>query len=402
MNAETALFLLLPVAAVSGWLLARRQEGRRGGNETSRLPPDYFRGLSYLLDDQHDKAIDIFIRMLEEDSETVELHLAVGNLFRNRGEVDRAIRIHQNLVNRTTLSDEQRVQAMFELGEDYMRAGLLDGAENLFQELVEKEAYLSESLRHLIDIFQQEKDWRKAIDAGFKLEQAGATDVRPMIAQHYCELTEEARRKGELKLAREMLKRARATWPRCVRASLIEGGMAMEAGRYEEALLAFQRVEQQDADYLPEAIPMLHACYQQLGMPQQMLDYLQTMVERHGGLGTMLALAAMICERQGGEQAAAALLEYLCEHPSLRGLDQFVELVSRCDNIEDQSMFANLGGVIKRLVEDDPDYLCHNCGFQGKVLHWQCPSCKHWGSVKPLHGIQKKPPSNRVLSLVAP
>ncbi len=401
MNVETVLFLLLPVAAASGWLLARRQESH-SNSETSRLPPDYFRGLSYLLDDQHDKAIDIFIRMLEEDSETVELHLAVGNLFRNRGEVDRAIRIHQNLVNRTALSDKQRIRAKFELGEDYMRAGLLDGAEDLFQEMVEKGEYLAESLHHLIDIFQQEKDWRKAIEAGFKLEQSGVGNVRPMIAQHYCELTEEARRKGDLKQAQQILKHARATWPQCVRASLVEGSMAMEAGRYEEALLAFQRVEQQDADYLPEVIPVLHECYQQLGVPQQMQDYLQTMVERYGGLGTMLALAAMICEQQGGEQAATALLGYLDKYPSLRGLDQFVELVSRCGDVPEQQMFAGIGGVTSRLVEGDPDYLCNNCGFQGKVLHWQCPSCKSWGTVKPLHGIQQNQQSNRILSLVVP
>ncbi len=398
MSATTLLFLLLPVAAASGWFLARRQESRN--SETGRLPPDYFRGLSYLLDDQQDKAIDIFIRMLEEDSETVELHLAVGNLFRNRGEVDRAIRIHQNLVNRTTLSDQQRIQAKFELGEDYMRAGLLDGAENLFQELVEKGEYLTESLRNLIDIFQQEKDWLKAIDAGFKLEQSGVTDIRPTIAQHYCELTEEARKAGDLKQAQLMLKHARAIWPQCVRASIIEGTMAMEAGRYDDALLAFQRIEQQDADYLPEVIPMLHQCYQQLGTPRQMLDYLQTMVERHDSLGIMLALADMICVQQGGQQAAAALLDYLRKHPSLRGLDQFVELVSRCGDTSDQQVFTGIGGVINRLVEGDPDYLCHNCGFQGKVLHWLCPSCKSWGTVKPLHGIQQKRKTDRVLSLV--
>ncbi len=398
MSIEPLLFLLLPVAAASGWLLARRRD--RDNSETSRLPPDYFRGLSYLLDEQHDKAIDIFIRMLEEDSETVELHLAVGNLFRNRGEVDRAIRIHQNLVNRTTLSDEQRIQAKFELGEDYMRAGLLDGAENLFQELVEKGEYLSESLRHLIDIYQQEKDWLKAIDAGFKLEQSGIANVRPMIAQHYCELTEEARKRGDLKQALQMLKHARATWPQCIRASIIEGRMAMETGRYDDARLAFQRVEHQDADYLPEVVPMLHECYAKTGTPQQMRDYLQTMVERHGSLGIMLALAEMICEQQGGEQAAAALLDYLRKHPSLRGLDQFVELVSRCGDTPDQQVLAGIGGVINRLVEGDPDYLCHNCGFQGKVLHWQCPSCKSWGTVKPLHGIQRKQRADRLLSLV--
>ncbi len=399
MGAETILFLLLPVAAASGWWLARRQRPAEEA-ESRQLPPDYFRGLSYLLDDQHDKAIDIFIRMLEEDSETIELHLAVGSLFRNRGEVDRAIRIHQNLVDRTTLSDEQRIRALFELGEDYMRAGLLDGAENLFQELVKKGEYLADSLRHLIDIYQQEKDWQKAIDAGFKLEQCGVKDIRSTIAQHYCELSEEARRKGDLKLAQQMLKQARVTWPACVRASLIEGTMALESGRYEEALAAFQRVEKQDADYLPEVIPMLKECYRKLDRVEEMQGYLQTVVDRHGSLGIMLALAEIICEQEGGQRAAEALLRYLHQHPSLRGLDQFCELASRCKEFSDAAALSGIADVVKRLVEGDPDYLCHNCGFQGKVLHWQCPSCKRWGVVKPLHGIKQEPQPDRVLSLV--
>ncbi len=400
MGAETLLFLLLPVAAASGWWLAYRHQRLSGeGEECRRLPPDYVRGLSYLLDDQHDKAIDIFIRMLEEDSETIELHLAVGSLFRNRGEVDRAIRIHQNLVDRTTLSDEQRIRALFELGEDYMRAGLLDGAENLFQELVKKGEYLTDSLRHLIDIYQQEKDWQKAIDAGFKLEQCGVEDIRPTIAQHYCELTEEARKKGDLKQAQQMLKQARIAWPACVRASLIEGMMAMEEGHYEVAVAAFLRVEEQDADYLPEVIPALRECYRKLDRPEEMRGYLQRVVHRHGSLGIMLALAEIICDQEGGRQAADALLGYLHQHPSLRGLDRFCEMVSRCDDLCDDAVLAGINNIVRRLVEGDPDYLCHNCGFQGKVLHWQCPSCKRWGVVKPLHGIKQEPQPDRILSL---
>lgn len=398
MGAETILFLLLPVAAASGWLLARRQHGS-GEGENRQLPPDYFRGLSYLLDDQHDKAIDIFIRMLEEDSETIELHLAVGSLFRNRGEVDRAIRIHQNLVDRTTLSDEQRIRALFELGEDYMRAGLLDGAENLFQELVKKGEYLTDSLRHLIDIYQQEKDWQKAIDAGFKLEQCGVENVRPTIAQHYCELAEEARRGGDFGLAQQMIERARAIWPSCVRASLMEGAMVMERGDYGKALGILQRVEEQDADFLPEAIPAIQDCYRELGREEEMQGYLEAVVARHGSLGIMLALAGTICERQGGRQAATALLDYLHEHPSLRGLDRFCELAARCDEIPEQRLLAGIGEIVRSLVEGDPDYLCHNCGFQGRVLHWQCPSCKRWGAIKPLHGIKQNPQPDRTRTL---
>ncbi len=401
MNATAILFLLLPLAAASGWFLARRRQDGQERSGSHTLPPDYFRGLSYLLDEQHDKAIDIFIRMLEEDSETVELHMAVGNLFRNRGEVERAIRIHQNLVDRTTLSDEQRAEAMFELGKDYMRAGLLDGAENLFRELVEKGVYMTDSLTHLIDIYQQEKDWQKAIDAGFRLERAGDRSVRPMIAQHYCELAEEALGRGDAGQAQQMLDRARATWPQCVRASIIEGTMEMEAGSFQAALDSFRRIEQQDADYLPEVVPMLQECFRRLGRPEQMLEYLQGVVERHGGLGNILAQAEAICARGDGKGAAAVLLGHVRRHPSLRGAERFVELAARCNEPPDGKLLEDVREILNRLVQEEPDYLCHNCGFQGRVLHWQCPSCKSWGSVKPLHGVVQEQRADRRLSLVA-
>ena len=182
---EVGLFwLLLPLAAGASWWAARRGIARVSGAQVDRLRSTYFRGLNYLLNEQPDKAIEVFLQIAEVDSNTIETHLALGNLFRRRGEVDRAIRVHQNLVARPTLNAEQKTSALLELGEDYMRAGLLDRAETLFTDLVGIDARAPSALRHLISIYQQERDWHKAIDHARRLEQATGESQGRMIAQY--------------------------------------------------------------------------------------------------------------------------------------------------------------------------------------------------------------------------
>ena len=176
------LWLLLPVAALSGWWIGRRRGNSNKNQSSSSIYPEYFKGLNFVLNEQPDKAIEVFIRMLEVDSETVETHLALGNLFRRRGEVDRAIRIHQNLIARPTLDREQRAHALLELGMDYMRLGLLDRAEGLFLELVESDLHLNQAYTELLEIYQQEKDWENAINIARKLELISGKKLNPVIA----------------------------------------------------------------------------------------------------------------------------------------------------------------------------------------------------------------------------
>ena len=178
---------LLPVAALSGWLAARRSQNVGPSVSTGGLRSNYFRGINYLLNEQPDKAIEAFIRVLEVDSETVETHLALGNLYRRRGEVDRAIRIHQNIIARPTLRADQRNEALLELGNDYMRAGLLDRAENLFRELCDTDGYTVPALRQIIDLYQQEKDWDQAIVCARRLAGVSGEPLGRVIAHYYCE-----------------------------------------------------------------------------------------------------------------------------------------------------------------------------------------------------------------------
>ncbi len=381
------LFMLLPLAALSGWVIGRRSLHKKRA-ECTDIPLDYLKGLNLLLDEQPDKAIDLFIQMLEVNNDTVETHLALGSLFRRRGEVDRAIRIHQNLIARPTLLPEQRAHALFELGNDYMKAGLFDRAETLFGELVESSPHSEQALQYLLDIYQQEKDWSNAIKIAQRLGMKTGKSYHDMIAHFYCEQAETAHRQGEPARAMKLAKKALSIYRNSVRASLLEARLEHEAGNENAAIRALKRVEQQDPDYLPEIIgPLLH-CYQSLGKPEQMLSYLREILRRHDAISIMLNLADLLQHYQNDEVAEAFIEEFLQQRPSLRGMDRLIDINIKHAKDTVKEKLLILKSVTSQLLEDKPVYSCHVCGFTGKTLHWQCPSCKRWDTIKPIHGVE--------------
>ena len=382
------LFLLLPIAALSGWWLGRRSKSRRQEESTLDLPTSYLRGLNYLLNEQQDKAIDLFIQLLDVDNDTVETHLALGSLFRRRGEVDRAIRIHQNLIARPTLSKEQRMQALFELGQDYMRAGLLDRAETLLGELITNGPHTVAALQHLLDIYQQEKDWDKAIQIAQRLESRTGQSKRNLIAQYYCEKADNVYRHGEPSKALKLLKRALAEDVNCARASMMEGDLEKSAGNYKAAIRAYHRVEQQEPDYLPEIIKSLTECYRAIGKVDDMVTFLRQNLAKHNSISIMLALAELIKQEKGEVDAADFITEYLKQRPSVRGMDRLIEI--NLGNVKEsvRDKLQVLKDVTTRLIQDKPIYTCTQCGFTGRTLYWQCPSCKQWNTVKPIQGVE--------------
>ena len=299
------LLLLLPVAAASGWFAAMRSQRSKTVNKNGNLSEHYFKGLNYLLNEQPDKAIEVFIEMLEVDSETVETHLALGNLFRRRGEVDRAIRIHQNIIARPTLKRNQRALALYELGQDYMRAGLLDRAENLFLELLEIGEYSNQALIQLIEIYEQERDWENAIEIAHKIEFSTGQKMNAVIAHYFCELSEKAMRKNEMSKAQEWVKKALAVDKNCVRASILQGRIAHANNNCKAAIEAYKRVEKQDPDFIPEIIELVHECARDDRQKKEFMEYLSQILKNYGGITPMLTLAELavafktICERSG-------------------------------------------------------------------------------------------------------
>ena len=383
------LWLLLPVAAVSGWYAARRRSfGEDDDAPESDSRSDYFRGINYLLNEQPDKAIEAFIRVLEVDSETVETHLALGNLYRRRGEVDRAIRIHQNLIARSSLSKDQRSEALLELGQDYLSAGLLDRAEDLFEDLVEQDIYPVQALRQLIDIYEQEKDWEKAIACAQKLEIATGNQLGGVIAHYHCEQAEGLREEGRIEDGLGSVRSALHSHAGCVRASLIEGELLGEAGRYEEALTAYQRIEQQDPDYISEMVPSLHKCFKALARSDEMEDYFTHVMESYDSITATLALAENKREVEGSVAAVQFIASRLRRRASVRGLDRMLQLELEVGNGESLDHLHILKDLTEELLEDRPVYKCEHCGFPARSLHWKCPSCKHWNSIKPIQGVE--------------
>ena len=378
--------LLLPVAALSGWWAARRSTRQSGGG--ALLHPDYFRGLNFVLNEQPDKAIEVFVKMLEVDSETVETHLALGNLFRRRGEVDRAIRIHQNLIARPSLSRDYRSMALLELGMDYMRSGLLDRAEGLFTELVEIGAHTQAALRQLLVIYQQEKDWDNAIHTARRLGSSSGERFEPMIAQFHCEQASEHFAAGRDKEGRDCLRRALNIDPKCVRSSLMEAQLAQDSGRTKAAIKAYRRTELQDPEYLPDVIAPLGRCYRELDQLDEFMKYLRDMIDRHGGITPLLSLTDLIAEREGEAAAIKFISTELRRRPTVRGVNRLVEYAMNKASGEALEDLRTIRELTSSLIEERPIYRCNRCGFDAKRLHWQCPSCKNWNTVKPVHGVE--------------
>ena len=381
------LFVLLPIAALSGWWIGRRAPKKTIKQNQSAFSTDYFKGLNFLLNEQPDKAIDVFVKMLEVDSETVETHLALGNLFRRRGEGDRAIRIHQNLIARPTLNKQQRGLALFELGQDYMRAGLLGRAETLFLELLEQTEFRDDSFGKLLDIYQQEKDWPKAIDIAKRIEHYSGRSMGSSIAQYYCEQGENLKAKGEFKSALKMAKKALVSDRQSARASLLQADVEKNMGNCKAAVKTLKQVEKQDARYLPEIVGTLVDCYQNLGKPHEAERYLDYLLQEHGGITPLLALVDLLRQRDGERAASNRIVSFLQERPSVRGLDRLIELHLVGSDGSARENLLILKELTRRLLEDKPAYRCDNCGFKAKVLRWSCPGCNQWGSIHPIHGV---------------
>lgn len=383
-------FLLLPVAMYSGWYIGRRAQTETQMDAKGQpLSSNYYVGLNFLLNDETDKAVDAFIKMLEVSPDTVETTLALGNFFRRRGEVDRAILIHQNLIAKPDLTRKQRNQALSELAQDYMRAGMYDRAESLFLEIIQfVDEQLESSLLHLIDIYEREKEWEKAIQVAVRLSAMSAQSKRQDIAHYYCELAQLSWAKGKIGHAFHFLKRGLRYDKCCARISMLQGKFLIKLGKFKKALFHLQQVEHQDQAYLPETLALMIDCYSRLGDQTGLTDYLNYLVHRAPSISIVLAHAKQLQYQEGKEKAAQYLTNYMYLHPSVRGLKQLIEYhLSRIGDAARQELLM-LKALVEHLLEKKPIYRCGECGFSSRELHWQCPSCRLWSQVKPILGVE--------------
>ena len=381
MEFETWWLLAVPVFFGLGWIAAR-VDIKQILSESRTLPRAYFKGLNLLLNDQPDKAIDAFIEIVTLDPETADMHFALGNLFRRRGEIERAIRVHQNLLARPDLPQAQRAQAQYELGMDYLKAGLLDRAEETFNGLVEG-SYSVQASKALLEIYQREKEWGRAIDAATGLQASGAGARQKEIAQFYCELAQDALVRSDLPDATTLLDKALHADRNSVRATMLLGDVLLAQGDVEGAIATWKRVEQQSVPHVALVAGRLMDGYRRVGRPQEGVNLLRSYLAEASSIDLIDVVFKAVIELDGVEAAKQLVVDELRRNPTLLGLDKLLEarLMDAPAHIwEELSMVKNLiHGYTTKLAR----YQCSHCGFKARQYYWQCPGCSRWETYPP-------------------
>lgn len=373
--------LVIPVAFAFGWI-ASRYDLKTLLSENANLPRSYFRGLNFLLNEQHDKAIDAFIEVAKLDPETIELHFALGNLFRRRGETDRAIRVHQNLLSRPDLPAAERDHALFELGQDYLKAGLLDRAEETFRSLSAGE-YALGAQRALLTIYEIEKDWTKSIATAEHIESMGAATLNKEVAQFHCELAQEALQRKDPPDARAELKLALVANPDNVRATILVGDVDAAAGDLESAIACWRRVETQNAAYLPLVAEKLMQAYTQLGRQGEGVDLLVDYVNRYPTNDLLDVAFKHVSELRGLDAAHTLARTQMQTSPNTAGMMRLLEAQVATAEEPRRSELELMRALVRQRTKNLPRYTCQNCGFRARLFYWQCPGCSGWESYAP-------------------
>jgi len=378
------LWWLLPIPALFfglGWIAARI-DIKHLLRESRALPLSYFRGLNFLLNEQPDKAIESFIEVVKVDPQTIDLHFALGSLFRRQGEIERATRMHQNLLDRPNLPADKREAALFELAQDFHRAGLLDRAEELFTKL-DGTAFEHPSLGFLISIYEQEKDWPKAIAVTRRMEAIAKRPYFKEIAHYYCELAQAALLKQDIAEARANIELALGEYRACTRATMLLGDLELQEGNVDAAIAAWQRIESQNPTFLSLVAERLADAYRRQGSTAQALRVVGAYQRDYPSLDLLNTMFTLTLAEEGSEAAGALIKEELARNPTLLGLDRLLEaqlLAAPAERRNDLELVKQLVGQhIKRLGL----YKCEQCGFRARQYYWRCPGCGKWETYSP-------------------
>lgn len=381
MEFEFWWLLGIPVFFGLGWIAAR-VDIHQLLSESRTLPRGYFKGLNFLLNEQPDKAIDAFIEIVKLDPETADLHFALGNLFRRRGETERAIRVHQNLLARPDLPMEHKAHAQYELGQDYLKAGLLDRAEETFH-LLRDSQYGAQAGRALLEIYQREKEWARAISAAETLQESGAGGRQKEIAQFYCELAEDALVHTNPDAAMNLLEKALATDRKSVRATMLMGDVHRAKGDIEAALLAWRRVEHQSVPHAALVAQRLLDGYEAVGRRQEGLNLLRAYLAEAPSIDLLEVVFKAVLELEGVEAANQLVSDELRRTPTLLGLDKFLEARMLNASQEIRPELAVVKSLVHGYTQKLARYQCTHCGFKARQFYWHCPGCNHWETYPP-------------------
>jgi lipopolysaccharide biosynthesis regulator YciM len=365
-----------------GWVAARI-DIKHLLSESRALPRSYFKGVDFLLKEQPDKAIEAFIDVVRVDPETVELHFALGSLFRRRGEYDRAIRMHQNLLDRADLGTDQRITALFELGQDYLKAGILDRAEDVFKRLTTG-PHAADARRYLLEIYEQEKEWVRAGEMAQRLAADSGESRATEIAQYLCELAAAEAAQSRPESARRHLEEALEWSRKCVRASILLGDLERAAGNVDAAIEHWKRIEQQNPAYLALAAQRLLEAHRDAGRVEEGLTLLVGYLERYPSLDLLDTVFQHTLEAKGAETAYKLVRDELRRNPTLLGLDRLLEAQIVGATIPERRRDLEL---VRNLIHSHTTrlarYRCETCGFKARQFYWHCPACGGWETYPP-------------------
>jgi lipopolysaccharide biosynthesis regulator YciM len=370
--------LLFPLFFGLGWAAARI-DIRHLVKESRALPRSYFQGLNFLLNEQPDRAIEAFVEAVKVDPQTIELHFALGSLFRRRGETERAIRMHQNLIERDDLDTELKLQALAELGQDYLKAGLLDRAEEVFDKL-RNSALAEDAKRNLLEIYQLEKVWEKAIAIASELPDFAS---HKEIAEYYCELAAAELIRSRRDLAAGYLQTALERNRKCVRASLLQGDIALQLEQPVAAIAAWQRIEQQDPTYLALVAQRLLDAFRKLDRREEGLQLLRGYLERYPSLDLLDVVFQLVLESDGPDAAYKLVRDELKRNPTLLGFDKLLEARLLFASPEIRPDLELAKGIVQTYTRRLARYRCDNCGFKARQFYWRCPACGGWETYSP-------------------
>jgi len=391
MDIEYWWLLALPLFFALGWFAARI-DIRQLVSESRALPTSYFKGLNFLLNEQPDKAIEAFIEVVKVDPQTIELHFALGSLFRRRGELERAIRMHQNLVERPDLAQEQKLVALLELAQDYLKAGLLDRAEELFLKL-DGTPHAEAALNFLLEIYEQEKEWHKAIDIAGRLERVTSRSHQKEIANFYCELASSEMMQSRPEAARPHLATALAHHRLCVRANMLLGDLEMSANDPDAAIEAWKRIEGQNPPYLALVAERLYEAYQKQGRADEGLNLLRGYLERYPALDFLNVVFQGMLEKEGAAEAYRMVRDELRRTPTLLGLDKLLEAQLLEAPVEKRRDLELVRQLVNQHTRGLAMYKCEACGFRARQFYWHCPACGEWETYSPRRTEEKGLPA---------
>jgi lipopolysaccharide biosynthesis regulator YciM len=369
------LLIALPMAFALGWVASRfdLRQIRRDGREA---PKAYFNGLNLLLNEQHDKAIDAFIEAVQHDPDTTELHFGLGNLFRRRGDFERAVRVHQHLLDRADLKAEDRHRAQHALADDFMKAGLFDRAEAGYKALLGT-AFDTEARLALLSLHERARDWPAATAVAQELERKGGGSFATRTAHHACEMALQADARGQPQQAEQALQRAREAAPQAVRPQLLTGQRRAAAGEHARALQLWDEMLAQH----PAAWPLVAADYARSAMAcadgnaaRERLGAAYAAEPDTDLLRARLELEAEPAQRQH------LVLAHLQLQPTLGAAAQVLELpLAQWD----AQALLQLRQVVAACARPLQRYRCAACGFEAHQYFWQCPGCQGWDTYPP-------------------